>query len=189
MKKTIAASLLLVAFNAQAADFSYNNASLAYANVDIDLGPGLSIDGDGFDFEGNFELNNNLFIPVRYQTIGYDLDIDSTMYLFGIGAHLPINNNLDFFGTAQIGNYELEGPGGSIDDDALALTGGIRAAIADNMEVQAYFASISFDDDFEDQTGFGGKLNYYINNQTSFFGKIEMLSDIDTISIGAQLDF
>ncbi|MGD8408073.1 MAG: hypothetical protein PVG50_01410 [Thiohalophilus sp.] len=189
MKKTIAASFLLVAFNAQAADFSYNNASISYANVDIDLAPGISVDGDGLDFEGNFELNNSLFIPVRYQSIGYDYDIDSTMYLFGIGAHLPINNSLDFFGVVQIGNYELEGPGGSIDDDALVLTGGIRTAIANNMEAQAYVTSISFDNDFEDQSGFGGKLNYYINNQISIFGKIEMLSDIDTFAFGAQMDF
>lgn len=187
MRKILAASLLLVAFNAQAGDFSYNNTSISYANVDLDLG--ATIDGDGFDAEGNIEINDNLFVPVRYQTIGYDFDIDSTMYLFGIGSHMPANDNMDFFGTVQFGNFELEGPGGSLDDDALALTAGIRTALEENVEAQAYFTSISFDDNFEDQTGFGGKLNYYVNNQTSIFGKIELLSDIETFAVGARFDF
>lgn len=185
MKKIFAASLLLVAFNAHAGDFSYNNASISYANVDLDI---AGVDGDGFDAEGNIELNDTLFVPLRYQTIDYDFGIDSTMYLFGIGAHMPINNTMDFFGMVQLGNWELEGPGGSIDDDAMALTAGIRTSLAHNVEGLAYFTSISFDD-FDDQTGIGGKLNYYVNNQVSIFGKIEFLSDIDTIAFGAQFDF
>jgi hypothetical protein len=111
------------------------------------------------------------------------------MYLVGIGGHMPVNNNMDLFGTAQFGNFELSGPGGSVDDDALALTAGIRTSLTNNMEGMLYFTSISFDNDFEDQSGVGGKLNYYVNKKTSFFARAEMLSDIDTFGFGAQFDF
>jgi len=189
MKKLMTASLFFAALNVQAADFSYNNASVSYANVDIEVVPGFSIDGNGFDLEGNFEINKNLFIPVRYQTIGLDLDIDSTMYLVGIGGHMPLNHNMDLFGTAQFGNYEWKGPGGSVDDDILALTAGIRASLANNLEGMAYVTSISFDNDFNDQSGIGGKLNYYFNKNTSIVARAEFLSDMDTLSVGAQFDF
>lgn len=189
MRKILSASLFLAAFNIQAADFSYNNASISYANVDIELLPGFSVDGDGFDAEGNFEINKNIFIPVRYQSIGLDFSIDTTMYLVGIGAHMPINNTTDFFGTAQFGNYEMEVGGSSFDDDILALTAGVRASLANNMEAMLYVTSVSFDDDFEDQSGLGGKLNFYVNKTTSIIARAEFLSDIDTMSFGVQFDF
>lgn len=187
MKKLIMAALFLAASNLQAAGFSYNNVSISYANVDLDAGF-VSVDGDGFDFEGNFEVHKNIFIPVRYQSIGYDFSVDGTMWLAGIGGHMPLSSTVDLFGMLQFGNFELEGPLGSADSDTLALTAGIRTALAQNLEAALYVTTIDFDDG-DDQSGVGAKLNFYFNKTTSLVARAEFLSDIDTLSIGAQFDF
>jgi len=187
MRKLIFATLLLVAFNLQAADFSYNNVSISYANVDLDDGI-FSIDGDGFDVEGNIAVHKNVFIPLRYQSIGFDFGVDGTMWMAGVGGHMPISNTMDLFGMVQIGNFELEGPGGSADSDILALTAGIRVAFAQNLEGAVYVTNVDFDEG-DDQSGLGAKLNFYFNKTTSLVARAEFLSDIDTLSIGAQFDF
>ena len=189
MKKLLTVGLLLVASNLQAANFSYNNASISYANVDIEIISGLSIDGDGFDLEGNFAITDNLFIPVRYQSLGFDFGIDATYWAAGIGGHMPINNTMDVFGMAQFGNYEMEVSGTDFDDDILALTVGIRTSLATTAEASVYFTSISFDDDFEDQSGVGAKFNFYVNKTTSIMARAEFLSDTETLGLGVQFDF
>ena len=186
MKKLLTAALMLLATNLYAADMSYNNVSVAYNNVELDLG--TSVDGDGFDVQGNFEIHESIYIPVRLQMIDYDFGIDGTLWLVGIGAHTEISASTDVYGELQFGNYELEAAG-SVDDDALVLTAGIRSQLTNKIEGKAYFTSISFDDNFEDQTGIGGKLNFYLNKTTSFIVGLELLSDFDTASIGAQFDF
>ena len=79
-------------------------------------------------------------------------------------------------------------PCGSADDDVLAITAGIRTAFTQNLEATPYATSIDFDNG-EDQSGVGAKLNFYFNKTTSLIARAEFLSDIDTLSIGAQFDF
>ena len=187
MKRIIGAIFFLMAFNLQAENFSYNNINISYSSVDLEIIPGFTISGNGLDLEANIEINKNIFIPLRYQSIGYDFDVDASSYLFGIGGHMPISSTVDVFGMLQLGNYELDVPP-SFDDDVTALTVGMRTKFSSN-EIMLYFTSISMDENFEDQSGIGAKLNVPLNKNTAITVRTEFLSDIETISIGAQFDF
>ncbi len=132
--------------------FSYNYGQLAYDQWDYDG----AFDVDALTAEGAFALDEHLFVRGGLSFFdgdfdyGYsDSDVDGNRIYGGVGFHTPLQQNLDFVGSADIIYEKYESDvvvcypfagcvtaDGDDDDIGFELRGGVRAAVADKVELE-----------------------------------------------------
>ena len=100
------------------------------------------------------------------------VDVDLFLLSGGVGYVHTIEPNLDFIGSAEleIGDAEIDGPGGSDDDDdlGLKLRAGARFQPADKVELAG---GISFTTIFDEELGLDFQALYDFNeNFAGFLG-------------------
>lgn len=177
--KFIFGALLLVTaplgFAAQTSNFDYNYASVGFA--DFDETDGLFIDGS-FDVAPNINIVGNL----------YSLDnMDITE--FGAGYHTGIDQKIDAYGEIKYVSYEIDTGSpiiGSIEDDGLALTGGIRFAVAPKIEIGGGVNHYSFEDS---ETNLFVNGAFAITNKFSIVAEFESGDVFDKFQVGARYYF
>jgi hypothetical protein len=164
------------------AEFDYNFVEGSFVDVEID---DTSVDGDGIRLEASFEIGGTFFGHVEYEDYDFDFNIDGNMTEFGGGYFHGLSDDLDFIATGQYVEVEIEG----YDDDGLGIGGGIRARVADSLEIDAMLNYVDFDnignDTFADL-----RARYYFNDQFAVTLKLELGSDVfDTMGIGVRYSF
>ncbi len=157
MFRFIAIALLaLCAAPALADEFSYSYINLGYQAVEIDLGGGFDVDGDGFAIGGSFEGGESWHIFGGYGSTSFDFGVDLNEFAIGGGYHTPISDKVDFVGELAYVTVEVEVPGGfSTDDDGIGVSIGLRGMMSDVVELSG---SINYVD-----LGGGGETSFGAN--------------------------
>ncbi|HEY9183548.1 MAG TPA: hypothetical protein VIQ99_10130, partial [Gammaproteobacteria bacterium] len=104
-------SLVPTALLAQAVEggsqMSYSAFDVSYlVDVEID-GPG-SVDGDGLELGGSYEITEKFYLFGAWQEQSFDFGIDGRQLELGGGFHTPLSNTVDFVATLSYLDAEVQ---------------------------------------------------------------------------------
>ena len=143
-RKVLGFTLLVFAAPALAGDLSYNYLQLGYQRVDVD---DINVDGDGFGLGGSFEVGENWFIQAGYATAELDFGVDLDQLGVGVGYHVDMSENADFFATLSYVSVEASVPGfGSADDDGFGVSIGVRGMVSEQVELTGSLGYVDLSD-------------------------------------------
>jgi hypothetical protein len=168
------------------ADMNYTNLEVNY--LDLEVGDGADINGDGFEFGGSWELNDQFHLFGSWQEQSLDFGIDGRTMEFGGGWNHGFTDTLDFVGTLSYVDAELEDDFNTVSDDGLALGGGIRSRLGDSFEVDASLKYVDFDESGSD-TGLSLGGRYYFNDSMALNARADFNDNADTLRLGFRWEF
>jgi hypothetical protein len=142
--------------------------------------------GDGLRLNGSWDLGNNWLIVGGVTDIGFNDNVDVTSWEIGGGYVWRYAPDWDIVGTARFVRADIDTPGGSSDDNGLALSGGTRGMLSEKFEVRGSLNYINVDDrdTYLELAG-----DYYFTPQISAGISLEFAGDNDLISFGARWFF
>ncbi len=184
---TLGAIVLLFAAPAMADTPSFNFFQAGYQAVDLDVGGGQDVDGDGWTLGGSYELSDEWFVYAGYSDTGFDFRVDLTQLQAGVGWKSDISNNTNVFARASYVNAEVDAPGfNSFDESGFGLGVGIRSNVTDLIEL---YGEISYVDlgSGADGTEIGGGI--FFNLKSNFALGLGASTDDDVTSYGATARF
>lgn len=191
LRKVYGLVLTALAAPAFAADISYNFIEVGYQEIDIDGGfvGGFDIDGDGYGIGGAFELNENWFLGASYSNADFDFGVDYDELMLGVGYHVPISDNADFYGMFSYLTAEASADGfGSVDEDGYAATIGVRGMVGERFELNGSLAYVDFGSG-SDSTAFGAGALYYFTDAVAAGFSIDIDDDVTAYGIGVRIYF
>jgi hypothetical protein len=166
---------------------SFNFIELGYNFVDLDLGGGDDVDGDGFALGGSFEIGENLFGFASYSDTGFDFSVDLTQLELGVGWRTGLSDNADFFVRAAYVEAEVDGPGaGSFDENGLGLGVGVRGNVSDLVELYGEIAYVDLGD-AGDGTAVSGGAYFSVSDNVAL--GLGASVDDDVTAYGASIRF
>ena len=190
MLRIIAGALVLaLTAPAMAQTPSYNYGQVSYQTVDLDDDFGLNVDGDGFGIGGSFEVAPNWHIVGGYSSIGFDFGIDLNQLQFGGGYHTDISSTTSFFADLLWVQAEIDtGAFGSIDDDGLGISIGLRSNLSQLIELEGVISYVDLDD-AGDNTAFGGAAWYKFTDTFALGLVANFDEDVVGYGIGGRFYF
>jgi hypothetical protein len=160
-------------------DLSYSYAEMRFVDVDFR-------GGDGIQFNGSYELNNNWLIVGGLTTLDFNNDVDSTLLELGGGYVWHYSENFDLVSTARIVRSNIDNGGIDVDDTGIALSAGARGLLAPQFEIRGSVNHINLDDS-DTYLEFAG--DYYFTEQFSAGASVEFAGDTDAFTIGVRWSF
>jgi opacity protein-like surface antigen len=190
--KLLGAILLLALPGISQAQFNYTHVDLSFVDIDLDGGPG-SLDGDGFAFSGAYTITDGFFVGGSYTDADFDFGIDGEIIRITGGYFHPLqdgtgNGQLDFVATLSFVDVDLSTGPFSAGNDGLALAGGVRYAVNEEIEVDAMVEFVDMDTGGSD-TGFELRGRYYLNDEFAVSAQVDLAKDIETFRIGVRFEF
>lgn len=182
------AMLAMCAAPALADELSYNYIDLGYQAVEIDLGGGFDVDGDGFAIGGSFEGGESWHIFAGYGSTNFDFGVDLNELAIGAGYHTPISDTVDFVGELAYVTVEVEVPAGfSTDEDGIGASIGLRGMMSDVVELSGSIDYVDLGGDGE--TSFDA--NAWFNMSPAFALGINagFGDDVTTYGVGVRWYF
>lgn len=159
---SLAVASLFVAGTAQA-DLNYNY---------VEGGLGIwSPSGQTFigpDLRASFAATEDIFIYGGFRFLTDD--IDYTNFHVGAGYRFGINDKTDIWGGANI-EYQKFSNGGSISDTGIALRGGIRHQLNNELELGGSLRLVTGDFDY---LGLNGHARYKLADNLDFKGELDI---------------
>jgi hypothetical protein len=179
------ATLVAVSMPALAEGPEYSFVELGYGRVDLDVA-NRSVDADAFSLGGSIELGESWQGFLSYGTAEFDFNIDLDEWAIGGGFHGSLSPTSDFvvnvaYLRAEIGTFL-----GSIDEDGLGVSVGVRNMITPRVEL-AGFATYS--DLGDGDLGFTGRAWYYLTEQFAVGANFGLTDDITRYGIAGRLYF
>lgn len=181
------AAALLTAPGISSAEFNYLSVDFSYVDVEYDVGR-FDIDGDGFRIGGTVPLGDSFYIGGRYSDYDFDFGMDGTVVEIGGGYFNSLREDLDFVATFSYLDSEVSLGSANADDDGLAIGGGIRARLADAVEIDALLKFVDMDRGDSD-TGLEVRGRYYFSDDFAVQGGLGFGTDFDILSIGIRAEF
>ena len=186
-KLTASLLALVLAGPAIAGDLSYNFVEGGYQRVEFDES-NIDVDGDGFGIGGSFEINENVFALASYATADFDFGIDLNQLAVGVGYHVDVSPNADFFAALSFVRAEVEASGfGSADDDGFGATIGMRGMVSEQVELFGTLSYVDLGDD--NSTALGGGALYSLTDTFALGANVEFDEDVTSYGITARLYF
>ncbi|MDX1454618.1 MAG: outer membrane beta-barrel protein [Gammaproteobacteria bacterium] len=134
---------MLLSVPAAAADLEYNYVDFGFISVEPDGG---GADFDGLGLRGSFLVNPEIFVIGEFTSASAETgfgDIDRTDLAFGAGYRHALNPSTDVYGSIEYLNVEVDP---AFDDDGLRLSGGVRVAMSDRLELRGALQYIDLTD-------------------------------------------
>jgi hypothetical protein len=181
--------VLFLAIPAMAESPSFNFVQVGYQEVDLDVGGGFDVDGDGWNLGGSVEFAQNFFGYVSYSDVGFDFSIDLTQLQVGMGWVTDISQNTAVFARAAYVQAEVDVPGfGSEDESGYGLGVGIRSNVTPLIEL---YGEIAYSDlgNGADTTAFGGGIFFNITKMFALGAGASTDDDVTTYGLNARLYF
>jgi opacity protein-like surface antigen len=169
------------------AQFSYTSAEFNYVDVEVDVGP-FNVDGDGFSLGGTYTVAETFFIGGSYEDYDLDFGVDGEVLRIGGGYFHPLDEDLDFVATLHFLDVEVSAGNQSADDDGIALAGGIRAQLTEEIQVDALLEYVDMDAGDSD-TGIDLRGRYYLSPEFAIQVRATFGTDFETLSIGVRGEF
>ena len=184
MKRTILFAAIAAAFvpGVVLADMNYTGVEVNY--LDLDVGDSVSVNGDGFEFAGSWELNDQFHLFGSWQDQSLDFGIDGRTLELGGGWNHGFSDTLDFVGTLSLLDTEIE----DFSDDGLALGGGIRSRLGESFELDAGLKYVDLDESGSD-TGISVGARYYFNDSMALGASLDSYDNADTLRLGFRWEF
>jgi hypothetical protein len=164
---------------------SYSAFDVGYL-VDVELDGGA--DGDGFEIGGSYEITDKFYLLGEWQDWSFDGGIDGEQLELGGGFHTPLSNTVDFVATLSYIDAELSGNNFSVDDDGLAVSGGVRARLSDSFELNGAVRLVDFDEGGND-TGFTVGGRWYFDDNMAITAHADFFDDVDVLGVGFRVEF
>jgi hypothetical protein len=166
---------------------SFNFIEIGYDYVELDLGGGFDVDGDGWVAGGSFEIGDNAFGFVSYGDTGFDFSVDLTQLQVGLGWRTAISDSADFFARAAYIDAEIDASGfGSLDESGYGLGIGVRSNVSELVELYGEIAYVDLGD-YADNTAVAAGI--YFNLTERFALGLGASFDDDATSYGASARF
>jgi len=191
MKKLLGPVLVLFALPAFAGDINYNYLELGYQQIDFDedILPGFDINGNGYSIAGSFELGESVFIAGGYSQADLDFGVKADTLSLGVGYHVGLSDNVDFYGTLSAVRVEASISGfGSEDEDGYGAEIGVRGMIGERFELSGSLGYVDLGDG-ADGTEVGAGLQYYISDAFSIGLTLDVDEDVTAYGAGIRLYF
>jgi hypothetical protein len=180
------AALLLILPGVGMAQFNYTSAEFNYVfDVEVD---DSSLDGDGLSIGGTFTIAESFYLGGSYDDYDLEAGWDGELLELGGGYFHSLDDDLDFVATFSFVDAEVSNRNFSFDDDGFKIGGGVRAKLADTVEVDAMLEYINMDEGDSD-TGVALRGRYYVNDGFAFQAKATFGTDFEIISIGVRGEF
>lgn len=142
--------------------------------------------GDGFRLNGSWDLGNNWLVVGGMTSADFNGGVDLTTLEIGGGYVWRYAPDWDIVGTARFIRAEVDTPGGSSDDNGIALSGGVRGLLAEKFEIRGSVNHVNLDDS---DTYLELAGDYYFTPQIAAGLSLEFAGDTDLISLGARWYF
>jgi hypothetical protein len=166
--------------------FDYTYVEIGYDETEFDVGGGGDIDGDGLTVSGSFELNNEWHFFASYGQADLDGGFDLDTLAIGAGYVYPLKDDIDLYGRVLYIDMEVDGPGGSGDDDGLGLQFRIRGRVSDEFELEG---GVQYIDVADSDTSLQAGARYYFTDTFSAGIGLTFGGDADGIGINARFAF
>ena len=189
MKKFLTLSLFAAFFfagQAWAEAISYSYIELGYLETEFDSS-GIDEDGDGFELNLSANVTEAVAVVFGYQDIEFDHSIDGTLIGLGIAYHKPYSNTGDMVLGLSYLESEIEGPGGSVDDNGNEISLEVRSRTSVQTEIHLGYMRREIDDDSN-----SGFLFRIINGNPQGFQFVidyEDLDDTSSLMLGLRSSF
>jgi hypothetical protein len=166
--------------------FSYTFFQVEYVELNVD---GFSENPDGFSLAGSVALNDTFHLFGGHtQTTGRALGagVDTSGYTLGLGAHVSLTPRVDLVGELGLVGTEVRRLGATLDDDGLALAGGLRMWASREVELVLGLARADLERaDGDSSIHFAGVL--HVAQHVGLVGNLSVGDEADAASVGLRL--
>ena len=184
----IAGLLMLSGALAMADGLSYDRVQASFEEIDIDVGGGFEVDGDGFSLGGSMAVGDNWYILGEYTTADFDLGVDYDELSLGGGYHHGLSDRTDFIAELTYENAEADSGAVSVDDSGLGLAVGLRSMVNPKLELEGKLSYVDLDDSGDD-TSIGFRAWYAVSSSFAVGVGAEFGDDVSGYGIGARWYF
>ncbi len=165
----------------------YTYVELGYADIEIDVGGGFDISGDGYALGGSAEVGENIFIFADYADVGFDIGIDFNAFDVGVGYKSPVSDTTDVNISLAYVDLELEDPFfGSVSEDGYGLGASIRSMLSNEFELNGGITYVDLGTSGGDDTSFDFGAVYSFNENFAVTGDISIGDDVTTFIIAGR---
>ncbi|MDX2411405.1 MAG: outer membrane beta-barrel protein [Woeseiaceae bacterium] len=185
----LAGLLILSSAVAMADGLNYNYIQAAYQEVDIDLGGGFDVDGDGFGIGGSAAINDDWFIFAGYSTFDFESVVDLSSLTIGGGYRAAASDKTDWFATLGYAQAEVDVQGFSSEDDGgYAVSVGLRSMVSENVEL---YGSLGYADlgGGADGTSIAAGFWYSLSGNVALGLGVDFDDDVTAYGVGFRLYF
>ncbi len=160
-------------------DLSYDYLELRFVDVDTN-------GGDGFRFNGSYDLGNNWLIVGGMTSLDFNNNIDATLFEIGAGYVWHYSEDFDLVSTLRYANADFDSSFGSADDDGLAFSAGVRGMLTPEFEIRGnvHHVTIGDSDSYLELAG-----DYYFSRQFAAGVSLEFAGDTDVVTVGGRWFF
>ena len=192
MKRLLALPVLLAlplcaAAQPDQADYLYLD--LGYGKTETDV-PGGDVDGNGLGFEVSVPVREHIHLVGGYAAseLEDNADADSVEKYFGVGTHWSLAPKLSVYGQGGVVDLDIDLGLGSVTDDGLFLSGGVRYMPTAGWEVRGGFDYFDLDVLDTDTTLFIA-TDLFLTDVVALTARISGNDDTTGITIGARFYF
>ena len=194
MTRLLALPILLalpLAAVAQPDEINYLYLELGLEQTRFDV-PGSDIEADGPSIEGSVPIREHIHLFGGYGASEFDdiPDADGIQKYAGIGTHFGIGQKLSVFGRLGFIEADRDIGLGTVEDDGVLVSGGVRYMPVPGWEIRGGFDYIDLNLDLGDSETFGRiGSDLFLTDVVALTVDLTLNDDANSIFLGARFYF